>query len=179
MDMNFYQQITSGNASLMSRNANVKRVLDAPDLLADLVAIAVDLSDQNQHKAIWIVEMLAEQNAAVLQPYAQKLLETIPQFRHESAIRGSSRIVWFMSKFQPIFLTEPQQQTCIEICLDWLIDDATRVAPKANALYTLAHYAQKQTWLKDELREIIGKDFAHQSAAYQAAAKHVLKKLKA
>lgn len=179
MDMNFYQQITSGNASLMSRNANLKRVLDAPDLLADLVAIAVDLSNQNQHKAIWIVEMLAEQNAAILKPYAQKLLETIPHLKHESAIRGSSRIVLFMSQFEPIFLTEAQQQTCIETALDWLINDQIKVAPKANALYTLAHYMNKQTWLKDELREIIGKDFAQQSAAYKAAAKLVLKKLKA
>lgn len=179
MDSNFYQQITNGNAGLKSRNANIKRVIDAPDLLADLVAIAVDLSDQNQHKAIWIVEMLAEQNAAILQPYAQKLLETIPQFKHESAIRGSSRIVLFMSKFEPIFLTEAQQQNCIEIALDWLINNQIKVAPKANALYTLAHYMKKQTWLKDELREIIGKDFAHQTAAYKAAAKLVLKKLKA
>lgn len=179
MNMNFYQQITTGNAGLKCRNANIKRVLDAPELLANLVDIAVDLSDKNQHKAIWIVEMLAEQNAAILQPYAQKLLETIPQLKHESAIRGSSRIVLFMSTFEPSFLSEAQQQACIEIALDWLINDAIKVAPKANALYTLAHYMKKQTWLKDELKEIIGKDFAQQSAAYKAAAKLVLKKLKA
>lgn len=179
MDSNFYQHITTGNAGLKCRNANIKRVLDAPELLADLVDIAVDLSDKNQHKAIWIVEMLAEQNAAILQPYAQKLLETIPQLKHESAIRGSSRIVLFMSTFEPSFLSEAQQQACIEIALDWLINDAIKVAPKANALYTLAHYMKKQIWLKDELREIIGKDFAQQSAAYKAAARLVLKKLKA
>ncbi|MFN8274308.1 MAG: hypothetical protein U0X58_05435 [Flavobacteriaceae bacterium] len=179
MNMNFYQQITTGNAGLKCRNANLKRVLDTPDLLNDLVEIAVELSDKNQHKAIWIVEMIAEQNAALLQPFAQQLLETIPYFKHESAIRGSSRIVLFMSKFEPSFLSEAQQQTCIEIALDWLINNQIKVAPKANAMYTLAHYMKREVWLKDELREIIGKDFAKQSAAYKAAAKLVLKKLKA
>lgn len=179
MDSNFYQQITTGNAGLKCRNANLKRVLDTPDLLHDLVEIAVELSDKNQHKAIWILEMLAEQNAILLQPYAQKLLETMPLFKHESAIRGASRIVLFMSKFQPSFLSEAQQQICIEIALDWLINDQIKVAPKANAMYTLAHYMTREVWLQDELREIIGKDFAQQSAAYKAAAKLVLKKLKA
>lgn len=179
MDSIFYQQITTGNAGLKCRNDNLKRVLDTPDLLYDLVEIAMDLSDKNQHKAIWIIEMLAEQNAILLQPYTQKLLETIPHFKHESAIRGSSRIVLFMSKFEPSFLTEAQQQMCIEIALDWLINDQIKVAPKANAMYTLAYYMKREVWLKDELREIIGKDFAQQSAAYKAAAKLVLKKLKA
>lgn len=178
MDSNFYQQITTGNAGLKCRNANLKRVFNSPVLLSDLVDLAVNLEDKNQHKAIWIVEMIAEQNATLLQPFAQQLLETIPHFKHESAIRGSSRIVLFMSKFEPSFLTEAQQQMCIEIALDWLINDQIKVAPKANVMYTLAHYMKREVWLKDELREIIGKDFAQQSAAYKAAAKLVLKKLK-
>ena len=44
-------------------------------------------------------------------------------------------------------------------------------------MYTLCHYAQKEDWIKDELRQIINKDYGSQSAGYKAAAKDVLKQI--
>jgi hypothetical protein len=45
-------------------------------------------------------------------------------------------------------------------------------------MYTLCHYAQKEDWIKEELRQIIDKDYLTQSAGYKAAAREVLKKIK-
>lgn len=176
--MDFFNQLAHANAGLKCRNALFDFLLENQEIMPDLIAFGTNLKNKNHHKGIWLLEMLAEKEAATLQPFASKLLEVIPQYRHESAIRGSSRIVLFMTLAKPAFLTEVQQQQCIEIALDWLIKDEIKIAPKANALYTLAHYAKKQTWLKEELQNIIDKDYTQQSAGYKAAAKEVLKKIR-
>lgn len=175
MNPDFFIRLSQANAGLKCRNALLDVVLKHPELLPDLVRFAIDLENKNHYKGIWMLEMLAEKDALILQPFASKLLEVIPEYEHESAIRGASRIVLFMSRAKPSLLNASQQQQCIEIALDWLINDEVKIAPKANALYTLAHYAKGQDWLKEELRQFIGKDFANQSAGYQAAAKKVLK----
>lgn len=175
MECDFFNRLAHANAGLKCRTALLSFVLEHPKVMPDLVVFSTDLQNKNHHKGIWLLEMLAEKQAVILQPFAAKLLEVIPQYEHESAIRGASRIVLFMSLAQPGFLTKAQQQQCIEIALDWLIDDEIKIAPKANALYSLAHYAKEQSWLKDELRLIIDKDYANQSAGYKAAAKKVLK----
>jgi hypothetical protein len=87
-----------------------------------------------------------------------------------------SRTAFFLSTSKTISLTKIQQEKLIEICLDWLIGDA-KVAPKAYAMYTLSHYTKNQDWIKEELQNIIHKDFANQSAGYKAAAREVLRKI--
>ncbi|RTY88504.1 hypothetical protein [Flavobacterium sp. GT3R68] len=88
-----------------------------------------------------------------------------------------SRVAFFLGTATEIKLTETQQEKIIEICLDWLIRDE-RVAPKVYAMKTLGHFAQKNPWINEELRNIINKDYAGQSAGYKASAREVLKKLK-
>lgn len=175
MDSDFFTRLDHANAGRKCRDRLLNTVLKHPELHTRLVEFATDLSNKNHHKGIWILEMMAEKQADLLQPFASKLLEKIPQFSHESAIRGSARIVYFMSVAKPQFLSEEHQQQCIEIALDWLIKDEIKIAPKAVAMYTLAHYAKNQEWLKDELRQIVEKEYAKQSAGYKAAAKKVLK----
>ncbi|MCF6130344.1 hypothetical protein L1S35_11725 [Flavobacterium sp. AS60] len=176
MDMTFFNRIAKSNASTNCRNGNRDFVLENPEYLKDLVAIATDLTNKNHYKAVWIIEMLVETHTKMLTPFVDVICETIPKYKHESAIRGMSRTAFFLSTSKAISLTETQQEKLIEICLDWLIGDA-KVAPKAYAMYTLGHYAKNQDWIKEELQNIINKDFASQSAGYKAAAREVLKKI--
>ena len=174
--MTFLNRISKSNASTNCRNGNRDLVLQNPGLMADLVAYGTDLTSKNQYKAVWIIEMLAETHTSMLMPHIDVICKTIPNYKHESSIRGMSRVAFFLSTSKAISLTENQQEKMIEICLDWLIGDA-KIAPKVYAMYTLGHYAREHDWIKEELKNIINKDFAHQSAGYKAAAREVLRKI--
>ena len=176
MDMIFFNQIAVSNASTNCRNGIRDYVLKNSDLLPDLIQFGTDLTNKNHYKAVWIIEMLAEHNTKILIPFIDRICESIAHYKHESAIRGMSRVAYFLSTSKAITLMENQKEKLIEICLDWLIGDA-KVAPKAYAMYTLCHYAQKEDWIKEELRNIINKDYLSQSAGYKAAAKEVLKQI--
>ena len=177
MDMTFFNRISKSSANTNSRNGIRDFVIENPDYMKDLVAIATDLSNKNHYKAVWIIEMLVETYTEMLIPFVDVICETISKYKHESAIRGMSRTAFFLSTSKTISLTETQQENLIEICLDWLIGDA-KTAPKVYAMYTLEHYSKKHDWIKVELQNIINKDFAHQSAGYKAAAREVLRKIK-
>lgn len=176
METIFHIRIAKSNASTDCRNSIRDFVVENPEHLGELVAFATDLTNRNHYKAVWIIEMLVETHTQMLLPYIDRICETMPKCKHESAIRGMSRTAYFLSTSKVISLNENQKEKLIEICLDWLIGDA-KVAPKAYAMYTLGHYAQKEEWLKDELTTIINKDFYAQSAGYKAAAKEVLRKI--
>ena len=176
MDMTFFNRITKSNASTKCRNGNRDLVLENPEHLKDLAAIANDLTNKNHYKAVWIIEMLAETHTELLVPFIDMICGTISKYKNESAIRGMSRIAFFLSTSKTISLTEIQQEKLIEVCLDWLIGNA-KVAPKVYAMYTLSHYAKNQDWIKEVLKDIINKDFVPQSAGYKAAARQVLIKI--
>ncbi|WP_284651698.1 hypothetical protein [Flavobacterium terrisoli] len=176
MNTIFFDRIAKSNASTDCRNGIRDFVVENPEHLLELIAFATDLTNKNQYKAVWIIEMLAETHTQMLVPFIDQICDTIAHYKHESSIRGMSRTAFFLSTSKIITLTENQKEKLIEICLDWLIGDA-KVAPKAYAMYTLCHYAQKEDWLKEELKNIINKDFYAQSAGYKAAAKEVLKKI--
>jgi hypothetical protein len=176
MNLTFHKRIATSNASTNCRNGIRDFVLENPNLLPDLIQFATDLTNKNHYKAVWIVEMLTEHYPIALVPFINKICETMAHYKHESAIRGMSRVAYFLSTSKIISLTKTQKEKLIEVCLDWLIGNA-KVAPKAYAMYALCHYAEQEDWIKEELRNIIDKDYLSQSAGYKAAAREVLKQI--
>lgn len=176
MQSEFLNRISKSNASTNCRNGIRDFVLQNPEHLPGLVVFATDLTNTNQYKGVWIIEMLAETHPELLVPFIDEIAGVASKYKHESAIRGISRAINFLTQSKKISLSEEQQERFIEICLDRLIGD-DKVAPKAFAMYALGHFAQKHDWLKEELRNIINKDFADQSAGYKAAAREVLRKI--
>ena len=166
MDMTFFNRIAKSNASTNCRNGIRDLVVKNPDYMNDLVSIATDLTNKNQYKAVWIIEMLAETHPEMLTPFIDEICEVAPKYKHESAIRGISRTILFLTTSKKISLTESQQEKFIETSLDRLIGD-DKVAPKAFAMYALGHFAKEHDWIKEELQNIINKDFANQSAGYK------------
>lgn len=176
MDMTFSNRLANSNASTICRNGIRDFVLENPESLKDVIAFGTDLNNKNQYKGVWIIEMLAETHAELIVPFANQLCDVASKYKHESAIRGISRTINFLTQSKKIKLTEEQQEKFIEICLDRLIGD-DKVAPKVFAMYALCHFSKQYDWLKEELRIIIDKDFANQSAGYKAAAREVLRKI--
>ncbi len=176
MEMTFFNRIKESNASLDCRKDLRDYVSENPNLMSDLLASATDLTTKNHYKAVWIIEMLAETNIELLIPFIDQIFDTAPNYKHESAIRGISRTILFLTTSKKITLQIEHQKKCIETSLDRLISEA-KIAPKVYAMYTLAHFAKNEDWIKQELLMIINKDYVFQSAGYKAAARAVLLQL--
>ncbi|TGD57061.1 hypothetical protein [Flavobacterium humi] len=175
METIFFKRIDSSNASTNCRNGLRDFILQHPEYLGELCAIALDIQYKNHYKGVWILEMIAEKQTELLSDYVDHICSSFVSIKNDSAIRGISRVAFFLGTTTKITLTETQEEKIIEICLDWLIRDE-RVACKVYAMKTLHHLSRKHPWIKDELHLIIDKDYAEQSAAYKAAAREVLKK---
>ena len=176
MDMTFFNRLAKSNASTNCRNGIRDFVLENPEYLKEVVAFGTDLTNKNQYKGVWIIEMLAETHPELIAPFINQICDVASKYKHESAIRGISRAINFLTNSKKISLKEEQEERFIEISLDRLIGD-DKVAPKVFAMYVLSHFTKKHDWLKEELQNIINKDFAEQSAGYKAAAREVLRKI--
>lgn len=176
MDKPFFNHINESNASLDSRKYLWNFASKNPNLMPDLVVFATDLSNKNHYKAVWIIEMLSETHTELLLPFIKQICDAAPNYKHESAIRAISRTILFLTTSKKIILEKEHQKKCIETSLDRLISEA-KIASKVYAMYTLAHFAKNEDWIKEELLMIINKDFANQSAGYKAATRAVLLQL--
>ncbi len=177
MNSTFTDQLSKINASTENRNRMRDIVLQQPKLLEELIAFGTDLNNKNHHKGVWIIEMLAEHQTEILFPYIDIICQTISKYKNDSAIRGISRVAYFLGTSDKIKLSESQKEKLAEICLDWLIRDE-RVACKVYAMKTLHHFGKTEPWMAAELKEIIARDYANQSAGYKAAAREILRKIK-
>ncbi|MGH2664975.1 hypothetical protein [Flavobacterium sp.] len=177
MENLFFKRIDNSNASTNCRNGLRDFVLQHPEYLNELCTIALDTNYKNHYKGVWILEMIAEKQTELLSEFADSICGGFSSIKNDSAIRDMSRVAFFLGTSKKITLTEDQEEKIIEICLDWLIRDE-RVACKVYAMKTLHFLSKKHNWIKEELYNIIDKDFAVQSAAYKAAAREVLKKTK-
>lgn len=81
----------------------------------------------------------------MLLPHIDSICEIISGYKNDSAIRGMSRVAFFLGTSKKITLTEYQQEKLTETCLDRLIRDE-RVACKVYAMRTLAHFAKKKNF---------------------------------
>lgn len=172
-----FARLKKSNASTESRNSLRDYIFKNPSLLPALITFSTDLNNKNHHKGVWIIEMLAEHQTEILIPFADTICRTISEYKNDSAIRGMSRVAYFLGTSNKIKLSESQQEKLVEICLDWLIRDE-RVACKVYAMKTLHHFGKKEAWIAEEVKEIVGRDYACQSAGYKAAAREILKHLK-
>lgn len=177
MENDFFKRIDTSNASTNCRTALRDFVIENPEYLNQLCNLALNTNYKNHYKGVWILEMIAEKQTVLLSDYAEAICDSFSKIKNESAIRGMSRVAYFLGTTTTIKLTENQTEKIIEICLDWLIRDE-RVAAKVYAMKTLSYYGKTHLWINDELNNIIEKDYAGQSAGYKAAARDVLKKIK-
>lgn len=176
----FYQSVSKSTAHRPIRDYHANLVFEDPGLLEDLIAIAFDAKDPNHYKACWILELVLEKNTGWLAPYIDRLCETLPLFAHDGAVRSISKICWFAAT-QHVktknFLSEIQLKNITESCFDWLIGE-TKVASKAYAMRALFETGKLQQWVYPELKSILEMGYAAHSAAYKAASKELLKKIK-
>ena len=169
--------IENGKATKIALNQIKSAVLNETFSLAELTHLAFDLNYKNHHKALRIVELIAEENVLYVVNYIPELIEKASKYKHVSAVRGISRILLFIISAPKIVLTDLQEKTIVETALDWFISDE-KVATKVNALKITTHFSGKFPWLKTTITELIQKEYSHQLPSYQIASRATLAKFK-
>lgn len=177
MDKSFYKLIEESTAHRLNREFIRDYVIQNPDKLKHLMEIGLNEKDKTHVKACWSLELILELKLELILPFLDDFLSKLPFYKNDSAIRPISKICLFLSKSKTIKLTENQETKIIETCLDWLIQDE-KVAAKAYSMRALYNFGKKYLWINEELKTILSQDYPNHSAAYKAAAKDILRKLK-
>jgi len=181
MKSEFYQLLENCSIARKERDKMRNLVIRKPEFIPELCAIAFHLEDEIHTKAYWILELVSEKKLKLLIPYLEGFCETIPKLADDSAKRTASHIIFYLSKSNHrangIALTQLQETQFIEMCFDWLIRDE-KVATKVYAIKALFVLGKKYDWIHPELKNIIQQDYANHTAAYQAATRIILKKMK-
>ena len=184
MNQLLYQHIKSCTGHRPSRDCGANFIFENADLIPDLVAVALDTSDENHHKACWILELVLDNNIENLAPFLNDFCKTLPYYLHDGAIRSVSKIVMFAAKHHSKttksalpFLSDQQLKKMTEACFDWLIGNR-KVASKAYSMRALFEFGKRDKSIYAELKGIIEADYTKHSAAYKAVTKELLRKMK-
>jgi hypothetical protein len=180
MSGSFIKSIENSTAHRKSRDFNSECVFGEPALLSDLMEIALDPQNKIHFKACWILELVLEKHIDWLSPYLDGFCSLLPSYSHDGALRSVSKICLFASKKHIAsgdFLSGLQVQQITDNCFDWLISDQ-KVATKAYAMRALFEFGKLNDGIYPVLRPILEQDYAMHSAAYKAATKDLLRRMK-
>ena len=180
--MELRKEIETSTAHRPIRDKIAGYVLEHEESFPELLKMAIDPADASHYKAAWNLEIVLEQKIDWLQPYLDLFSDALEHLTHESALRSISKVCLFIArrefptKGQGNFATDDQLQKIGSATFDWLISEK-KVATKAYCMRTLFLLGKRYDWIYPELKAVLLKDFGNHSAAYQAAAKQLLKRL--
>lgn len=175
------QQLYNSTAHRKPREDLRDWVLSDKVLLDELIAVAFDTDNKFHFKACWVLELVFEQEVALIIPHLERFCNVISEYTHDSAIRPITKITYLVSKENysenPQFhLSEKQITQITECCMDRLISDE-KVAAKAYSAETLFILGKHQDWIYPELKQILSDGYTEHSPAYKATARKILRKL--
>src|SRR5690554_1200618 len=179
---NFKQQLYRATVYRKSRDYFRDWVLKEPELMCELAEVAFDLDNEFHFKACWILELLAVSKIELLAPYLEEFCNSITSYKDDSSVRTTAKIGFLLVKEnysgQPKFkLSERQINQLTECCMDRLISNE-KVAAKAYSAEALYILGKHQDWIYPELRRILSDGYSKHSAAYQATARNIIKRIR-
>ncbi|MDO6760036.1 adenylosuccinate lyase [Tamlana sp. 2_MG-2023] len=180
-----YEELNKVNHSKEKRLLYANLILANPDLLPKILDILFMVDDKMSPRAGWVLEFMCSENVEPLLPYLDIFTANIHKVHLDSAVRPVAKICELLAthysskedKSVKTVLTETHKERIIETCFDYMINDE-KVAAKAYGMTTLFMLGHEYDWVHPELEIILNRDFAIQSAAFKARARHILKKLK-
>lgn len=180
-----YQELNYVNHSREKRLYYANIVLDNPDLIPKLLDILFRVDDKISPRAAWVLEFMCSKKIETIIPYLDAFTENLPRVHLDSAVRPVAKICEMLAKAYTSkidnkiksSLNSIHKERIIETCFDYMINDE-KVAAKTYGMITLYLLGKEHDWVHPELVLILERDFASQSAAYKARARHVLKKIK-
>ena len=183
MQTELQHKIETVNGYRNSRQNAAQFVINSPSHFKELITICFENSNPDSYKGCWALEFVAYEKLEWFEEYLDFFFENLKTVSNESAIRPLAKIILLLlqsnysKKLSAISLNKTHLQYCIEINFDWLITD-TKVATKYYAIKNLHLLGKQFGWIHPELKIILEKEYNHQSPAFKAVAREVLKKIK-
>ncbi|WP_047245100.1 hypothetical protein [Maribacter thermophilus] len=179
-----YQLLNYVDSSLAKREEATEIVLSDPTAIKLLLEVIGQNHNPVSCKASWIMEFTVRKELAIIYPYMDDFTNVLDKVTLESSIRPMSKICELLvdahfsahiHKSQD-HIKNNHLELITSACFDWLIGKH-KVAPKAYAMTTLFLLGNKFEWIHPELKMILEQNYGKSSAAYQARARRVLKKI--
>ncbi|SFU39257.1 hypothetical protein SAMN05216480_102200 [Pustulibacterium marinum] len=162
-------------------------IVKSRPLQRELIQLCFDDDQEMSVKACWLFESVYLHRVRIFPYIFPTLVENVHRLKHDSAKRPMLRVLYnFLERTRfPIafgypfrsIITPEKKEKIIEVCFDWLIGNE-KVAIKAYAMRILELIGKDSDWVYPELTLILQENMEKHSAAYKAAAKDVLKKMR-
>lgn len=184
-NMNKYSLIKELNVIPIINRESVKKlsklIITDQSSFESLVEIAFDYDNEISLKAIYTLELVVEQRLDWIAYNLSYFTKNIASLKNENAIRSAAKICnliaqEYTSKFDSaiqLIMTHEQLSEIIETCFDWLMKDH-KASIKTQSMDALYHIGKKISWIHYEIRLILEKNTADQSANYISKANKVL-----
>lgn len=180
-----YIELNNVNAKREKRLKCANFVINHPTLFKPLLEFTFLVDEDVSVKAAWILEFVCERQLQSLQPYLTYFTENISKVYKDSAVRPIAKICKFLvedscrnsTPKNIAQLNDNHKKAITEACFNWLITQQ-KVAAKVYAMESLLLLGLDFRWVHDELLLIIEKDYHHESAAFKAKARHIMKALR-
>ncbi|MEJ2114296.1 MAG: adenylosuccinate lyase [Flavobacteriaceae bacterium] len=180
-----YEELSYVNATRENRLKYAKMVLDDMSLFPKLIDILLMVDDKVSCKAAWVFEFVCNEYIYGLIPYLDIFTKNLNRIHFDSAVRPVAKVCEMLAKENESkqnntikkVLSPSHKERIIEACFDWMIREE-KVAVKAYSMTTLFLLGKEYDWVHPELKQILQLDYANQSAAFKARARHVLKRIK-
>lgn len=119
----------------------------------------------------WLLIHIAEKYPARILPYHAQLIDQYLILIDPSAQRNLANCLTKLPS------TTYREGELLDLLFNQLIDSTSKVAVKVYAMYLIVDFIQKFPELKSELIAILEKNLVHESPAYHAAVRKVMKRL--
>ncbi len=181
----FRKEIEGLKAYRETRLRLANEVLSNNSIYIPLLDICYEFSNEISCRACWILEFVCDKKLVWLLPHIDEFSNNLHKFTYDSAIRPIAKITQMIStacihKNDSVIKKEVSSKvlnTIAEANFDWLIGHH-KVAVKAYSMRSLYLLGKEFEWIHPELIMILEKEYSNHSAAYKAAARDILKRLK-
>ncbi len=170
------------NAKRIYRDRAADYVLRNPLALPDLISILFETENPIHIRAAWTTELVFLRSPGLLIQYLDTFISHLSDLKNDSALRPVAKVCQMVTQMhysrneKESILSDTQKDSLIEACFIWLIGDE-KTATQVYAMSALAMFSKERSWIREDLTEILKKDFFSKSPGYQSHARMLLKQL--
>lgn len=169
-------------AKRLYRDRAADFILRHPESLPDLISILFETENPIHIRAAWTTELVFLRSPSLLIPKLDTIISHLKEIKNDSSLRSVAKVCQIITQMhysgsrKETILSEKQKDSLIEACFDWLIRNE-KTATQVYAMSALAMLSKERNWVREDLTEILQKDFYAKSPGYQSHARMLLKQL--
>jgi len=152
-------------------------------LIPTILDLVFDVDSKISTRATWVLEFMVRENVKILLPYLDLVCKKMSTIYQDSAVRPIAKICEFLIEAYnkdnlevKKYLKPKHIEQITELCFDYLINNQ-KVAAKAYSMNVLFLLGKENDWIYLELKLILQRGMAIESAAFKARARQILKKI--